>query len=759
MKNASEIKGLRAIPLPRVVWESTLDIPEGYGHVSHAVNSFQEKTVVEQAKGGKTVERTKLVPAREHVEDSGQPFLTSENHGFYIGKFFPKPFRQRVMDLLGWSTAAKVDEEKRQKNDGDEDAEQTRIYSEELIEASLDYLFAHLREGEKVQYVIGRHLSEIINGRGDVAEALSAEDEERLVRKVARRKFGKKMAERLEIIRVEEMPLHGEIFAALRETADAKTGKCDCDQVLRSVDGEMGETPTSLQIASCLYRAARANHKLAMKFRAAVPGRLRNNAEDPEVKEKQNYAIIEVATRLVDLLAGRLIQGGAKRQALYDDVIEQIVRGKKGDYANIKEMTPLLTIFEGRRFETLHLDNQLNPPLIRGIRNRARARLAMIGLLLGGAITGAYGLGESKGRQNQQEIQSKMDGAIAEQLKDVTFYFDYKWPLDHDKNVMAFHHVLEGVLVQIRDRYNLPPELVNELRPQVISFLLAPDQGVAHLNEEVPMRIVAADEFVAKNKLIFMARGYDLDRPYAHLAPYLTYFDQCLAEDFTVREAELKGSGRDRHYQSNERLEVIGKVRSGGGYGHVDSYQLALYTAEDGSKHLVAADYDIRGERVMDDLAETVDPEYRRYVEEPLVYSSKTAREMVCHYVREMKRYQAYQFREYNSLFHHLLSENEFQDKESVYSLDEDFIVSEKEEWRLKELGHYRDFTGAFDFELAVYEEYVTTKDGEKVMKDQLVARQHGEQRFSTATAILAAKHYDEAVETRYDGGSICREW
>jgi hypothetical protein len=756
MKNASEIKGLRAIPLPRIIWESTLDVPEGYSHVSHAVNSFQEKTVTEQAKGGKIVERTRQAPVREHVEDSGQPFLTSGNHGFYIGKFFPKPFRQRVMDLLGWSTAAKLNEEKRQKNAVDEDGEQTRIYSQELIEASLEYLYAHLREGEKVQYVIGRHLSEIINGREDVAEALSAEEEEKLVRKIARRKFGKKMAERLEIIRVEEMPLHGEIFAALREAADPNTGKCDCDQVLQSVDGEMGETPTSLQIAACLYRAAQDNHKLAMKFRAAVPGRLRNNTDDPEVKEKQNYAIIEVATRLADLLAGRLIQGGAKRQALYDDVIEQIVRGQKSDYANIREMAPLLRIFEGRRFETLHLDNQINPPLIRGIRNRARARLAMIGLLLGGAITGAYGLGESKGRQHQQEIQAKMDGLIAEKLKDTTFYFDYKWPLEKDKNVMAFHSVVEGVLVQIRDRYNLPAELVEELRPQMESFLLAPERGgVAFLNEEVPLRIYAADEFVAKNKLFFLSRGYDLGRPYAHLSPYMTYFDRCLEEKLEMKEYSYSGGNFS---VPKKNLDIIGKVRSGGGYGHIDSYQLALYTAEDGSKHLVAADYDIRGERVKDDLAETVDPEYRPYVDETLVYSSRTAREMVCHYVREMKRYDAYQFREHDSLFHHLQYDTYFQNKENPFSLDEDFVVSEQEEWRLKKLGHYRDFAGAFDFELAVYEEYVTTEDGE-VMKAQLVARQYDQKRFSTATAVLAAKHYNDAVETRYDGGSTCREW
>lgn len=47
---------MRAIPLPRIIWESTLDVPEGYGYVSHAAHYFQEKTVTEQAKGGKPVE-------------------------------------------------------------------------------------------------------------------------------------------------------------------------------------------------------------------------------------------------------------------------------------------------------------------------------------------------------------------------------------------------------------------------------------------------------------------------------------------------------------------------------------------------------------------------------------------------------------------------------------------------------------------------------------------------------------------------------
>jgi hypothetical protein len=44
-------------------------------------------------------------------------------------------------------------------------------------------------------------------------------------------------------------------------------------------------------------------------------------------------------------------------------------------------------------------------------------------------------------------------------------------------------------------------------------------------------------------------------------------------------------------------------------------------------------------------------------------------------------------------------------------------------------------------------------------MKEQLVARQYDEKRFSTATAILAAKHYKEADDERYSGWKDCRDW
>jgi len=754
MSKGDKIKKFDSIPLPVIIQEALLSVPEDYSYVSHKTHQFDPQS-------GNRISN----PPPVETADCG--LLSTTSHGFYIGKLFPVTPAEKVFRLLGWKSRA---EEKSNKSrdsaqsatsaEGEREPQkkpQERLYSEELIEASLAYLFAKLKPGQKVYYVIGPYLSELINGRADVANAFSADHEQKLVMQIARRRFGGK-ADSLEIVKVEDMPEHQEIFSALKDTYDAKLGRADADKVLAGENEPLGERPSSLQIARYLYSAAQKNRMLSLRFISTVPEMLKKDVPEDEVNRAKNYGIIEVATRLYDLLNGRNIQGGAERQGVYDDIIIHILQGPNGKFRSVRELQELLELCAGRKFETIHVNSKENPPLLRGIRNRARARLAMLGLVLGGSLSAVYGLGESKGRQHQQDLQARIDGTIEEKIKDKTFYFDYKWPLDKDKNVMAFHHVSEGVLVQIRDRYNLPAELVDDLRPQVESFLLEPEQPVSAMNEEVPLRIVAADEFVARNRVFFMSKGYKLDRPYAHLSEYLPYFDRCLAENFTAPEEEHRGAGPTSRMQKNERLEMIGRVRSGGGYSSVDSYKLALYTDDSGNKHLVAANDAIQGERVKDDAA-LLHPEIRAYIENPLIYSSKTARQMVCHYVREMKRYEAYKFEKYNSLFNDLLFSSNFNDKESWSNLDENFVVTEKQEWRLKKLGNYRDFAGAFDFELAVYKEYVTTKDGEKIMKEQLVARQYDEKRFSTATAILAAKHYKEADDERYSGWKDCRDW
>jgi len=100
---------------------------------------------------------------------------------------------------------------------------------------------------------------------------------------------------------------------------------------------------------------------LAM-IRATIPN-YKNKSED-EVEQMQYYGMTEIAIRLMAILKGVYIHGGAERQEVYDEIIVKIVRGQSIITKNIPELNDVINRYrkkhkvyaeEQLRFETFML--------------------------------------------------------------------------------------------------------------------------------------------------------------------------------------------------------------------------------------------------------------------------------------------------------------------------------------------------------------------------------------------------------------------
>lgn len=491
MSKNNEIRTIDAIPLPRTVRDALIEIPYGFPYVSRTEHYLDEKEVVETKKGGGKVRVKKLIPTSASIDHASAPALTEETAHFYIGKVMRRPMKKRVFDLLGWKTRT----DNAEKEEG--------IYNEEFIEASLAYLFRHTPRHEQVTWVVGRYLSELFNGSGDTDLSISTEEEVNLVKKIARKTFPNE-AGRLNVILVEAMPQHQSLFTRLREHKYSKTGIKGIFEDFSVLPLSLGPTPNSHEVAHHLFYAFSNNKMVRQRILAMLPTKIRDSADHEDVAAM--YAIVELATRLMDLFHGTYVQGGANRQSLYDDFIAQIVQGPTGKLRGVPELKKLLQCFEGLRFETLHVNNKVNPSTLKKIRDGARMRITMLGLALATAIGVGVHIGRAQEQKEQAALQEAIDKSLAETLKDETFYIDYKWPIEKSANVKLFHKAVDDVLKQIHVRYQIPDDSLEAFKLSLEEFLLTTDSiSLSSMNVEIPIIIRAADEFVrCQTKKIFI---------------------------------------------------------------------------------------------------------------------------------------------------------------------------------------------------------------------------------------------------------------
>ncbi len=737
MAKKNHIRTVDSIPLPEVLRDALIEIPEVYPyvspgcypHVSRTVNHLAPVEITEQKKGGKKVKKTIIKYVRESVEHVDAAPLTSSNSQFYIGTMFRKLNQRLIFKLLGWKIKSE---------------EKEGLYNEDFIEASLAYLFEHAKKGEKVRWVIGRYLSELFNGKTHTQEALSAEEEIDLVQRIAKNKFPEK-AKMLEIILVEDMPEHHALFKYLREA--------NMDyQNFATPPGPLPTPPTSLDIAHHLYFAAQENRMVCLRINGMVP--------DPAVKAVDQiqtssmYAIIELATRLMDLDLGTTIQGGANRQSVYDEFIANITQGPKGRLRGVPELIDLLTHFEGTRFETVHVDNQINPPVLRRIRGAARNRIAMVALSLAAIVGGGVKAGQVH-EQNEQaarqaQLQAAMDDSIEERMADVTFYWDYKWAGNGEHNAEMFHSIVEKILIHIQLRYNIPKTKLSELKIALEEFVITDIEGstVCSLDKEIPKQIQLADEFVRKRKYLFVAKGIEIQYPYEHLEKYVHLFDKTQEEHLSQYSNDnpppdsacertcdsTYGLGGGLHLTTfnNSHLKIIGHFKTGQGYGSDQLYELVEYTDDNGEKYLLAS-------------------EDNPYVfGRNITYNSSTASEFVCHYMKEKQLHEA------NKFWDQTMYWGDLNPKYGRAYLPE-FAVEEREaDFRLKKLGTFLVHPSGIELEIAKNTHFMGNDKHDHV---SLVARRLGDKGpFTTQVAMEAAYYYREAQDKRWKRGNFCEK-
>ena len=681
MPKEFENRRLDSIPLPNPIVEALSPV-EKQRCVSHSVKLEGDD-------------------GHEKRESIASPELTSNNHAFYVGKLIPKTTSEKIRSLLGWNTPHE------------------RIYNEEFLTGALEYLFDNLGEGQKARVVVCRSLSELLNGPEDVEHALTTDKEIALIKRIAKKKF-KKTEDCLEVVDLEAQPQHKDLFEALHNSVDPETGGVDIEKAL--AENEDGESvvaeSTSLQIAKILFAAAKSSEELDEAFKRAMPGKIKDSAD--ENSAAQYYSLVEVAIRLGDILNGMHIQGGSERQAVYNGIIIQLVKGEEGKYIDIEELKPLFPMLKGLRFETLHLHNEENYYHLKKVQNLARYRmLIFITLLLSIALGGA-GIGQWHERRQQKRRQDDVDGVIRQSLKDTTFYVD-KFTIGKEHNVNIFHEMTKRILNDLQLRYQLSEDACEELKPFIQKYLLDNQILLSYVYRNNSMRIDMADLFVRKHAIYFKNKGADIGRPYQHLHKYIPIFRALLESDENLSFGD--GSIDPVHPVGKKNVKYVGTFVSGESYN--EKYEFYLH--KDGDKnYLVARD---------------------RYKEEygsnDKYFTSKRAREGVREFFKMIARYDALSLDEFSSQIHRM----------TYWSKDDkDRLFCEKRSIKnpIGSLGSfspyapaiYKDFFSKFEYLVIEERDYDTKRE---TPVDCLLARTPQDKAFTYSRMMEVVKRYRKA--------------
>ena len=708
-----------ALPLPDIV-KDALTRPSNY---------------VEYVKHSVKVEGDKKEP-----EKRSWYLLNEGNHAFYLGKIIPPSFADKVNGLAGWGKV------------------KTHIYTPEVIKGMLDYAFRHVKDGEKVRLVIGSSLSELFNGPEDVENVPTLEKQRGLIQKIASKQFHKD-ENALEIMDFEEDKAHMLLYQVLRENIDEKTGVVDVPKALGSIGTEIESykkiatkidtsrsirdmvnicpeaffqeyDPSSLRFAVILYHAFEEDDR----FRSAI-----ENTVPPRIKESDSpsaayYGLVEIAMRLSDIARGRFIHGGVERQEFYDQIIAKIIKGKDGGYKNIKALEPLFEIFEGKRFETMHLKTHENYYEVKKNTNIARFRLLFMATLALGSLGTAFGFGKYSEIRKQEQRQESVNNDLKKALKGVIVY---DGPITTQEiDVESFNRIIDESLEDIGNRYELTQEVLDELKPFLQKHFLDNKENLStiHTGNHF-LRIDLEDEFIQKITLFLKNKGIDTGRPYNKLLPYIGDFKALVEsnEDISVDRKREPGALIS---DSAREFEYIGTFYSGQPFNN--KYEFYWYYDQNNKKHF----FDSYGRKYLvavDGVStyyENVSAGPAGYQEERKYqkFTSKRGKEGVRQFLYAMERYDAVPLRRFESLLVNLYYNNK--------RMSEGCPGKERGgQFLHREIIRYKDFLGRFDFELIADNDF----DSEtSTSRKCLFTRKLGENKFTEErTSELARKYLD----------------
>lgn len=732
MRKSPEKRSEFKVPIPNTIRDALLCPKKDDSHMSH---------------------RVKVGEAKEKGE---KPVLTSDNHAFYIGKFIPFTFGEKVAKVMGWGDV----------NDKESDE---KLYTREFLEGCLDYQFRHLAKDEKARVVVGRSLSELFNGPEDVINALSLEDEKALVRKIAKKKF-KKEEDDLDIVEFEEMLDHQLLYKVLREHVDEETGVVDFPKAMETVGKAMDEVaeehddkngmflhlklapgsleetriipePRSLIFAKHLYDAYENDDRFRGAIDSTVPKRLRYSGSDSVAY----YGLTEIAMRLSDIRSGKVIHGGADRQEKYDEKIKKIIEGKNGGYRSMKALEPLFEAMEGCSFETLHLKTEENPHEVKKKRTLAQSRIAIFVALSAAAIMGAYEFGKHVEEKEQKEKDLAIRALLKTELEDETFYFE-KWAMDSKHNPEVFLGVLDDALNDLQHRYKLTPYETEEIRPIFMKYLLDNKDRVSMIHGgNIYLRVDLEDLFMQEYAIYFQSKGIEIGRPYEELYRHLPYFQELLEsnEDIVVDDKDEmdKGSGAlAAGLARTLKFDHIGTFYSGEGKHGNNKYEFYIYTDNDGKRHIVAKS-GVKTKNSTKPVAMASIDEKIEYNE----YSTERARAGIRQFIYSIRRLDALPLRQHEKLLSDIDTRVRFKnDKDMCSGKTED--VSTMKIYGID--GTYKDTFGKFEFDFGTAYAYDAETNTPKLC---LLAKSPSDKEFSEERAREMWKHHKEVFDAWFN--------
>jgi len=641
------------------------------------------------------------------------PALASGNHAFYIGKIIRRATYDKIKKVLKWKSAPDP------------------IYNEDFIAGGLEYLFANAGPDEKVRVVVCPVLSEIFNGPKDAKLAMTTEEEIELIYKLAAKKFGKGR-DRLEVVDLEKEPLHRELFRVLRAATDPDTGEFDPQMAF----GEQcateanvpGENLNSLDIARCLYSAVKENENFAMRLKKGIPAKLK--AEGDGDLPTSFYSLTEIAIRLAEIINGRNIHGGSNRQAVYDEVIEALIKGNnKGSFRHVAALQPLFKLLEGKRFETLHLDNGKNPHHLRGEKMRALVRLATAGIIGAAAVAAPVGVQQYREKMERETREEVVKKYINDQLKNLDYYIDGKFRAQVDVtevNMLTGHFFRE-----IGARYGIPPEAIKDLRLGELykQFLIQNKSMLTRACTEEKYFVLTMDLFIQNNRILLESYGIRVGKPYERLAPYLEYLLEAAEKPTPELSVDVEKGAcvpqDPRPCRPGKELEKLGLFF--GHQTHQQGFELYLFEENNGRKYLVARDY-------------YAEEDLKQFGLRPdMIATSKKAAGAARQYLKSMKLFDLINLLEWERLFHNL-----HEDGRLSGDYVDDLVEAEEEplKYVIERSRTYKDYFGAFEYEL-IEDDYHDPNDDK--WKRCLKARIPGRDvNFTIARAREAAVHFRE---------------
>jgi len=573
--------GPESLPLPETFKDALIKPSKDVSYVSHTV----------KAQGD---------------EDDTPSKLDSNNHAFYIGKLMLLTKRQRLKRVLGW------------KNITDS------IYSKEFILASIEHLLSQVRPGQRVQYVVAPAFSELFNGWEDFKKGLDETQEVNYIKRLIKKHF-KGRQDDIDVVNVETLPHNQSLFEELRKHQNLETGLTDPAKAYNSTSYALDGNSDALDIARFLYQTKAKNDVLSKVFYGMIPAEIKgelkemnneltdlriqledmnsdsetySNPEERTALQKlytqkledyrkardhySCYGLTEVASRLSEVLHGRNIHGGVERQGKYDDLISKIINGKNGSLKRQTDLDPLFDLFEGKRFETIHVTTKESYHEVKKKRNIARTRVSIYSVLAMGILLGAFSTGVITHMMTQSTLDQGVFTEIQSDLKGANIYNYQKWGNDYTSFDKAniFLEIMDEAVQDLALRYSLPGHVVEQLHPFLAEYMLQNKSSLNNCRNNFFARNDIVDNFMAKHKLFLKYHGIEHSKPYKELRSHLGLFqDTAKSTKSIIVNTQVRtqmnpalGSGQN---VSESSLEFIGEFRSGKTKGDATWYKLA----------------------------------------------------------------------------------------------------------------------------------------------------------------------------------------